>query len=120
MNERLKELRKTLNVTQAEFADKLKLKRNTIATYEMGKAIPSDRTISDICEKFDVNEDWLRNGEGEMLIKKTRNQEIAEFMGDILKGEPDFRRRLIAVLARMTPDEWEMLERKIHEIANEP
>nr|DAV13872.1 MAG TPA: hypothetical protein [Caudoviricetes sp.] len=41
-------------------------------------------------------------------------------MGDILKGEPDFRRRLIAVLARMTPVEWEMLERKMNEIANEP
>lgn len=120
MNERLKELRKTLNITQAEFADKLKLKRNTIATYEMGKAIPSDRTISDICEKFDVNEDWLRTGKGKMFIKKSRDQEISEFMGDILKGEPDFRRRLVAALARMTPEEWEFLERKIKEIAEEP
>lgn len=120
MNERLKELRKALNITQAEFAEKLKLKRNTIATYEMGKALPSDRTISDICEKFDVDEDWLRTGKGKMFIKKSRDQEISEFMGDILKGKPDFRRRLVAVLARMTPEEWAILERKIKEIAEEP
>ena len=120
MNERIKELRNALNITQNAFADKLNLKRNTIATYEMGKSIPSDRTISDICREFDVNEEWLREGKGKMFIKKTRDQEISEFIGDILKGEPDFRRRLVAVLARMTPEEWTMLERKIKEISEEP
>lgn len=120
MNERIKELRKALQLNQTEFGIRIGVKQTTIAGYENGSRFPLDTVISSICREFDVNEDWLRNGEGEMLIKKTRNQEIAEFMGDILKGEPDFRRRLIAVLARMTPDEWEMLERKIKEISEEP
>ena len=42
MNERIKEIRKALNITQQEFADKIKVKRNTVATYEMGRSIPSD------------------------------------------------------------------------------
>lgn len=120
MKDRIKEIRKNKGLTQSAFADILGIKGNTITSYETGTRVPSDAIIKSICREFDVNEDWLRNGEGEMLIKKTRNQEIAEFMGDILKGEPDFRRRLIAVLARMTPDEWEMLERKIKEISEEP
>ena len=69
MNERMKELRKILGVSQQELADKLGLKRNTIATYEIGKASPSDRVISDLCNKYNVNEEWLRTGNGEILKK---------------------------------------------------
>ena len=117
---RIKELRKALGLTQQAFADRLGLKRNTVGGYEIETVAPSDRTISDICREFDVNEDWLRTGQGEMLIKKSRDQEIAAFMGNVLKGDPDFRRRFIAVLSRMTLEEWELLERKMREILDEP
>lgn len=120
MNERIKELRKAIGLTQQDFADRIRVKRNTVATYEMGRSIPSDAAISLICREFDVNENWLRTGEGEMFIKLSRDEEIAEFMGEILKDEqPDFRRRLISVLARMTPEEWAMLERKALELVEE-
>ncbi len=120
MHERIKELRNTLHLTQQQFADKLSIKRNTVATYEMGRSKPLDSAISLICNVFDVNEQWLRTGEGDMFIKKSRDQEIAAFMGNVLKGEPDFRRRFIAVLSRMSVEEWELLEKKIKEIAIEP
>lgn len=67
MNGRIKELRNVLNLTQQEFADKIKVKRNTVATYEMGRSIPSDSAIALICKEFDVNEEWLRLGQGEMF-----------------------------------------------------
>lgn len=54
-----------------------------------------------------------------MFIQKSRGDEIAAFVGDILRGEPDFRQSLISVLARMTPDEWGMLERKALELLEE-
>ncbi len=54
-----------------------------------------------------------------MFIAKTPGDEIAAFMGDILRGEPDFRQRFIAVLSRMTADEWKLLERKVLELAEE-
>lgn len=119
MNEQLQKLRKSLKLTQEQFAAKLGIKRNTVAQYETGRGNPSDAVIFSICREFDVNEAWLRTGEGEMFIKKSRNQEIAAFFGDVLKGEPDFRRRLIAALAKMSPAEWEMLERKLKEIMSE-
>ena len=67
MNERLKELRRSLNLTQQAFADRLGVKRNTVATYETGKSNPSDAAVLLICREFNVSEIWLRTGEGEMF-----------------------------------------------------
>lgn len=86
MNERLKELRKILGLTQQEMADKIGVKRNTIATYESGKVDPSSRTIADICEKFDVREEWLRTGEEPMLVELPPEDEAAKLASLLLKG----------------------------------
>lgn len=87
MNSRIKELRKILNITQQEFANKIGLKRNTIATYEMGKASPSDRTILDICDKYNVREKWLRTGEGEMFAARPPEDEVGYYVEELLEEE---------------------------------
>lgn len=74
MNERLKILRKFLRLTQQEFADKLGIKRNTVATYEAGKSNPSDAAVLLICREFNVNEGWLRTGAGEMFNPAPENE----------------------------------------------
>ena len=74
MNQRIKAIRKTLKYTQQEFADRIRVKRNTVATYEMGRSIPSDSAISLICREFNVNEQWLRTGEGEMFNPDTGSE----------------------------------------------
>ena len=68
MNERLKKLRKALDLTQQEFADRIGVKRNTIATYEIGRNTPLDAVIASICRELNVSETWLRTGEGEMFL----------------------------------------------------
>lgn len=73
MNKRIKELRNALGMTQEEFAKRIGVKRNTIATYEMGRSTPSDAGISLICREFNVNEDWLRSGSGEMFLPQSEN-----------------------------------------------
>ena len=87
MNERIKQLRKALNLTQQEFADKIMVKRNTVATYEMGRSEPSDSAFSLICREFNVNPDWLRTGEGEMFEQLTDQQKLMKYTAMILKGE---------------------------------
>lgn len=67
MNERIKQLRKTLGFTQQQFSDRLRTSRNNIAGYELGNRFPSDAAINNICREFNVNPDWLRTGEGEMF-----------------------------------------------------
>lgn len=85
MNERLKELRKTLKLTQQEFADRLNIKRGAIANYEIGRNVPIDAVVSLICKEFNVNEDWLRNGSGEMFKERSPSEEIGYYVEDLLE-----------------------------------
>lgn len=118
MNERIKKIRKEVGLTQQEFAEAIKVKRNTVATYEMGRSIPSDAAISLICREFDVNEEWLRTGEGEMFIEKTKDEQIAEMLADIqLSGEDSFKHRLASALAAFTEDDWNDLERLLNKLS---
>lgn len=120
MNERIKYLRKDmLGLTQEKFAEKIGLKRNTIAMYESGDKIPSDRTIKDICREFEIDEDWLRTGEGEMKIKRTRNQEIQALANSVmLDVDESFKKRFFVALSKLKESDWEVLEKLIDEISN--
>ena len=112
IGERVKELRKQINLTQQAFADRLNLKRNTVGSYEVNVVAPSDRTISDICREFNVNETWLRTGEGEMFNQITRSEKITAFLTDITADEgDDFKRRFVEMLAELEPEDWKLLER---------
>lgn len=115
MNERLKKLRKSLDLTQQEFADKIGIARGNIGAYEVGKNAPSDAVISLICKtdfsRGRVNENWLRTGEGDMFMEMSRDEQIEEFIGDLLHGEEDsFKRRLISGLAALDENGWKVLE----------
>lgn len=97
-----------MGLTQDKFSSKIGLSRNFIAQIELGTKSPSDRTISDICRKFNVNETWLRTGKGEMIVKRTRNQEIADFMNGVMElPDQNMKKRLIEGLARLDENDWE-------------
>lgn len=85
MNERIKLLRKMLNLTQDEFSSKIGLSRNFIAQIETGAKNPSDRTISDILREFKVNETWLRTGKGDMFQELPPEDETAAAISNVLE-----------------------------------
>lgn len=87
MKERLKQLRKTLDITQQEFANRIGIKRNSYANYETGRNTPIDAIILSICREFNVNEEWLRTGEGEMFEELTEQQKILKYTGLLLKDK---------------------------------
>lgn len=87
MKDRLKKLRKELDLTQQAFADKIGMKQNTIAQYEMGRTTPSDAIIFSICREFGVNEKWLRSGEDEMFEELTDQQKILKYTALLLKDK---------------------------------
>ena len=112
MSVRIKELRKALGLTQQEFADRIGIKRNTVANYETGRNEPVDAIFSLIVREFNVNEAWLRTGEGEMFAPVSRDDQITDFMADILRNEDDsFKRRFVAMLSQLSESEWEVLEK---------
>lgn len=103
---RIKQIRKSRGLTQQAFADRLGLKHNTIATYEIDRTFPSDRTINDICERFHVNESWLRYGTGDMDAETTQAQKLSRFFADVLSTAPDERSAFIAALDDLPPEFW--------------
>lgn len=90
MNERIKKIRNDNHLTQERFAARLGVKRNTVATYEMGRSEPSDAVISLICREFFVNEEWLRHGTGEPYIENTHNDLTTKAAALLGRRDPMF------------------------------
>ena len=112
MNERIKALRKELKMSQDVFAEKLGLTKNYISLVENGNRNLSEQSIKVLCSILNVNEEWLREGKGEMFIKMTRDEEIATFIGKALHSEEDsFKKRLISALSALNESDWETLEK---------
>ncbi len=119
MKERIKYIRKEIGLTQAEFGEKIGVKGNTVTNYETGLRNPTDAVIRSICREFDVNEEWLRNGTGEVFVQKSKDEQIAEMLADIQKeGDASFKHRLISALTRLNESDWDTLEKLIDEIAS--
>lgn len=118
MKDRIKKIRKESGLTQVDFGERIGVKGNTITNYENGLRTPTDAVILSICREFDVNEEWLRNGTGEMLVQKSKDEQISEMLGEIQKsGEDTFKYRLVSALANLDEDGWNSLEKLIDSIA---
>ena len=117
--EKLKEaIRNAVGKSQTDFAKELSVSRSAICKMESGENYPSEQTIKLICSEFNVNEEWLRTGNGEMFIPVSKSDLIADMMSDVLKCDEDsFKRRLISALSRLDDDGWGNLERLIDMIS---
>lgn len=112
MNERIKKILEELGLKKVEFAERLHISRPYASELCSGAKAPSDRTISDICREFGVREAWLRTGEGEMFVQETQSEQVAAFLADLTKDDSDtFKKRFVAMLAGLSPADWELLER---------
>lgn len=120
MGERVKELRKALGLSGEKFGEKIGLKRNSLSQIETGKNNLSEQNILAICREFNVNEEWLRTGTGEMFKDMTLDEEIISFIGDIQwDASNTFKKRFISAIAKLNEEEWKVLEKIITICANE-
>lgn len=120
MNNRIKILRKQeLKLTQKEFSNRLGLSENFIWQIEKGERIPSDRTITDICREFNVNEIWLRTGEGDPFQEESRQEQIMKFAAQTIKGSDEFRKQFVSMLAKLDVEDWEALAKIFKKLAEE-
>lgn len=113
MKERLKEIRKSNpnGKTQETFANYLEISKENISSYESGRRNPSDAFIKLVCEKCNVNEDWLRTGNGEMFMPETKDEQISKMLADVMKSEDgNFKKKLISALAQLDKDGRDKLE----------
>ena len=118
MNNRIKLIRDNANLTQDAFGKIIGSARNTIANYENGNRKPSNAVITSICREFNVNEEWLRTGEGDMYLPMDRETELAKLTTDLFMEESEsFKSRFVSMLARMTDDEWCLLEQMVDKLS---
>jgi len=118
LNERIKELRKVLGLSREEFANKLGLKsRGKIENIELGRTSPDEPFLDLICKTYNINPEWLRTGQGEMFIELSKDEQIEDFIGELLSDEEDsFKRRLISGLAALDENGWAVLEKFLDSI----
>lgn len=108
--EKIKEIRKHLGLTMEKFGERLGVGKTAISNIENNNRNLTDQMTISICREFNVNEDWLRTGEGEMFKPLSRSETIAKFAGELMKDEDDsFRRQLVEALAQLDEKEWEVL-----------
>lgn len=111
IGERIAMVRKSRGYTLEKFGEAIGIKKGSVSLLERGINTPADRTIFMICNRFSVNEQWLRTGEGDMLKNVTPSEEIKSFLDTLaIAGDENFKKRLILYLAQIKDSDWERLE----------
>lgn len=90
MDKRLKELRNRLGLTQKEFGEKIGVTNFTISDIEKGKRTLTDRNMNLICEKYNVNKEWLETGSGEMFRPVLPVDEFSQLLSEIEESDDEF------------------------------
>lgn len=117
INERLSFLISELSLSRTKFAEKLHVTPQFVSSLCLGTKSPSDRTISDICREFGVDEIWLRTGEGNMFLELSHDDEIAAYVARTLSDKSAIvQQKLLLILSRLSPECLAELEKVADEI----
>lgn len=120
IGDRIEQVFKTAGIKKSDAAKRLNVSAAFITQVCKGTSGVSDRTISDICREFGVNELWLRHGEegGEMFLPRSRKDEIAAYMGKLLGGQrTELEEEIISFMAETDVDQWKLLLEIIRPLA---
>lgn len=118
ISDRISKVVEESGLTKTAFGEKINLTPSSISKLMNGTQNPSDRTLIDIADKFNVREDWLRTGEGPMRMERTREEELQAFFANVLKDNVPNRKEIILALSKMPAEWWEATSRMIVEAAD--
>ena len=121
INERIKQIRKFLNLTQEEFARRINVSRSTIATYENSPITPPSKSFLElVSDEYNINIDWLLNGNGEMINPPSETNDLITFLNDIeFESDDSFKRKFITMISHLDEDEWCLLAKMAEKLINE-
>jgi len=114
MNERIKQIRSSLNLTRAEFGKRLGVSGDVINNLERGRVEPKELIIKLICKEFGVSYQWLVNGLGEM--NDSDENEAQEIVDSVMTGDNEFAKKVLVAFARMSEEKWKLIREIIEEI----
>ena len=113
MNERIKLLRTILGLSGEKFGERIGLSKFAISNIETGKNNLTEQTIISLCREYNVNEEWLRTGNGEMFIETKES-----FLNNISKqfSLDDLDIKIIESYLNLSPDGREFIKNYIKSI----
>lgn len=113
VNERVKELRTSLGLSQEEFGKKIGISKSGVSSIENEQRNVTNKHIKLLVLEFGVNEEWLRTGEGEMFIKLSRDDELVKWAGSLANpnNNDDFVKKFVNILSKLSAEEWKVLEK---------
>lgn len=113
MNERVKELRKMLKLTQEDFSKKINMSRSNLCAIETGRVTISNRVLKDICKACSVNENWLKSGEGEIFSIIDEDEQFHRILGEWLLNCDELTKDTVLSLNQLTREEFEIVSRML-------
>ena len=120
IGERIKVVRVSEGLSLEKFGERIGIKKAALSKIENSQVNVTDRVIKDVCDKFHIDEIWLRTGDGKMHLDVTRREAVADFLAEILSGggTPE-QIAFISVIAKTTPEQWELFRAKLAELNSE-
>lgn len=120
IGERIKVVRVSEGLSLEKFGERIGIKKAALSKIENSQVNVTDRVIKDVCDKFYIDEIWLRTGDGKMHLDVTRREAVADFLAEILSGggTPE-QIAFISVIAKTTPEQWELFRAKLAELNSE-
>lgn len=120
LKDRIRQIRHNAGLTQQEFAKRIGVSRNTIASYETSVRVPIEAIIVSMCREFDVNENWMRTGEGSIYREMNQDIMLSKWFGSLLKEDADsFKKQIFLTLSKLSESEWETLKNIMNKFLNE-
>ena len=122
INERFKEVRNHFNKTQLEWGEIIGITRGGIASIESGSRNVTEKHLKILSQYKNgiVNIDWIRTGEGSMLRELSKNDEVSNFLNDMMElKDEDFKKRFIIALSKLNKDDWSTIKKIVDELAGE-
>ena len=109
-NERVKVLRKSLNLSGEKFGAALGVKKNAISQIENGINNISPQMFKSICREFNIREEWLRDGIEPMRNERSKDKKLEVFFDEVLADDDSFRKDFLLTLAQLDVSEWKVAE----------
>ncbi len=120
MNERIKLIRTNLKLSQKDFGERIGLKSNSISDIENGKNELREQVLKAVCREYNVNENWIRYGEGDMFDTLSDEEEMMAHIGSICSDDDVRKQRVLEVVVKVIDNNvcWEIINNEIEKIIN--
>ena len=117
MNERIKQIRTSLNLTLEKFGERLGVTKTAISNIEKGNRSVTEQMFKSVCREYNVNPQWLATGEGDMFINT--NDILLDKINDILTSEDSTFKKFFLAIASLENEEKKVLNDLLNKIFNQ-